>query len=110
MVSRDDILAILRAHRDLGPHYDEQLADQLWTLTHQGTPPQEVSASKGGMPLVLGKMVRPPRLKMGWRPIIFLLLAIPLTAVAGYFGAALGVIAALLMVGLMAFLDIWWSA
>ena len=108
MVSRDDILAILRAHRDLGPHYDEQLADQLWTLTHQGTPPQEVAGSKFGMRLVLGKMARPPRLI--WRPVIFLLLAIPLTAVAGYFGSALGVIASLVIVGLMAFLDNRWSA
>lgn len=105
MVSRDDILAILRAHRDLGPHYDEQLADQLWTLTHQGTPSEKTVGSKFGMRLALGTIGRPPRLKMGWRPIVFLLLAIPLTAVAGYFGAALGVIAALLVVGLMAFLE-----
>jgi hypothetical protein len=108
MVSRDDILAILRAHRDLGPHYDEQLADQLWTLTRQGTVPSEVGGSKLGMRLVLGKIARPPRLI--WRPVVLLLLAIPLTAVAGYFGSTLGVIASLLIVGLMAFFDHLWSA
>lgn len=109
MVSRDDILAILRAHRDLGPHYDEQLADQLWILTQQAAPPGETIRSPFGMSFDFGKISRPRRFSFGWRPVTFLLLGTPLTAVAGYFGAALGVIAALFVVALMACLETLWS-
>lgn len=30
--SKDDVLAILKAHRDLGPEYDSHLADQIMEL------------------------------------------------------------------------------
>ncbi len=109
MVSRDDILAILRAHRDLGPHYDEQLADQLWILTQQAAHPDKTGRHPLGIRFDLGKFSRSRRFRVGWRPVTFVLLGIPLTAVAGYFGAALGVVAALLVVGLMALLEVWWS-
>ena len=109
MVSRDDILAILRAHRDLGPHYDEQLADQLWVLTRQAARPEETTRSPFGMSFGFGKIARPRPFGWTWRPVTFLLMGIPLTAVAGYFGAALGVIGSLFVVALIACLETWWA-
>lgn len=49
--SRDDIVAILKAHRDLGPEYDQHLADQIIELVNRKTPAESPAkpARRGGV-------------------------------------------------------------
>lgn len=75
--SRDDIVAILKAHRDLGPEYDQHLADQIVDLVRKT--PTETPAK--------------PTRRGGFRHLggIFAL-SIPLIAIAGGEAHTVGVL------------------
>ncbi|NMP23467.1 hypothetical protein [Sulfobacillus harzensis] len=95
--SRDDIVAILRAHRDLGPEFDEHLADQILDLTKTEAPTS--------VPVVTGRTSRSRSRRLG--PIFAL--SIPLMAIAGGKAGTIGILAvvALDIVALIASLAFW---
>ncbi len=75
--NRDDIVAILKAHRDLGPEYDQHLAEQIIDLVRRA--PAEVPEK--------------PTRRGGFRHLggIFAL-SIPLMAIAGHEAHTAGVL------------------
>ncbi len=93
--NKDDVLAILKAHRDLGPEYDNHLADQildLWNQPGSRAPSEPVSRRDMDMSARFGR--RRERRGMG-RAIPFLGISIPLLAIAGSHAHTLGVLAVL---------------
>jgi hypothetical protein len=81
--TKEDVLAILRAHRELGPEYDTHLADQILDLwKHASYAPHDSRWDRRAS----GR-----RFRMG--PI--LALSIPLMAVAGHDAGTLGVVGVL---------------
>jgi len=85
--NKDDVLAILQAHRELGPEFDNHLADQILGLWR----PQ-------GQELPIVKRIAPNSYPEGRRfkqvtPV--LALSIPLLAIAGSYAGHMGVIAVL---------------
>ncbi|MCY0878749.1 MAG: hypothetical protein OWU84_07410 [Firmicutes bacterium] len=85
--TKEDILAILRAHRELGPEYDTHLADQIMNLWKQV--PYGSDEGWHGRRGAVGDRVR--RLRPG--PV--LALSIPLMAIAGHDAGALGILGVL---------------
>ena len=94
-VNKDEILAILKANRDLGPLYDEHTADQILDLM------QESKNDQASVPD--HKVSRDPRLE-GWqgrrnRPLGTIMpvlgISIPLLALAGGADHGLGTFAVL---------------
>lgn len=91
--TKDDVLAILKAHRDLGPEFDSHLADQIMDLWHHPDTntrnPSQATAffqnrasyreSRGGIR----------------RAIPLLALSIPLMGIAGGYAQVDGVMAVL---------------
>jgi hypothetical protein len=90
--TKDDVLAILRAHRDLGPEYDSHLADQIIDLWHHPR-----GSSHEGFPGFRRPM--PSGTRDGSfhsrRVAPILALSIPLLAIAGSYAHFAGVVAVL---------------
>lgn len=86
--TKEDVLAILKAHRDLGPEFDSHLADQILDLWH-------------------GRGAKPPRMRAGGdssrsgnrvgihRALPFLAISVALLAIAGGIDGGTGVLAVL---------------
>lgn len=92
--NKDDVLAILKAHRDLGPEYDNHLADQILDLWNRpGSHPPSEPVSRRDMDLS-ARFNRRDRRGMG-RAIPFLGISIPLLAIAGSHAGTPGVLAVL---------------
>jgi len=84
--TKDDVLAILKAHRELGPEFDSHLADQILDLW--GADPARKRA-RSAVPTVSDRPERP-----GWsghRALPVLALSIPLMAIAGHFAQIWGI-------------------
>lgn len=84
--TKDDVLAILKAHRDLGPEFDSHLADQILDLWGP-TSTRKWARSSGSSP-----SDRPWRSNWsGHRAVPVLALSIPLMAIAGHFAQIWGI-------------------
>ncbi len=92
--SKDDVLAILKAHRDLGPEYDNHLADQILDLwkEHPDARPQSGSAPSWDPQMSVRQTRRSERRGMA-RAIPFLGISIPLMAIAGNHAHTSGILA-----------------
>lgn len=113
--TRDDILAILKANRELGPEFDEHTADQLLDMMESSRPSEASPRTLEKMPKGLApwevfvwernqrRLDREQRrldrhqrrLDHGLSPVLVMVLSIPLLAVAGKVAGAFGVIAVL---------------
>ena len=93
--SKDDVLAILKAHRDLGPEYDNHLADQIMDLWKRpGTRGKSEPALAPDMDAAARFERRRERHGMA-RSMPFLGISIPLLAIAGGEAHTTGVLAVL---------------
>lgn len=79
--TKDDVLAILKAHRDLGPEFDNHLADQILDLWHHGSQASgrrsRLFREAGGEKPARGSHTRSQKIYS------VLALSIPLLAIAG---------------------------
>lgn len=89
--TKDDVLAILKAHRDLGPEFDSHLADQILDLWHFS------GARRGSTrPVVSTPMAGEREGRSGLhRAIPLLKISIPILAIAGWMAHGPGVMAVL---------------
>ena len=84
--TKEDVVAILQAHRELGPEFDSHLADQimdLWRKTAHGKPRERRERQERREHQSMRSVV--PALTM----------SIPLLAIAGHYAHDLGVLAVL---------------
>ncbi|CAB1127898.1 protein of unknown function [Candidatus Hydrogenisulfobacillus filiaventi] len=79
--TREEIRAIIRAHRELGPAYEDQLVDQLLGVLQSRRPAGEPG----------------PRRRSRGLAVLTLVLSVPLMGVAGRDAGALGVLGVLLL-------------
>lgn len=91
--TKDDVLAILKAHRDLGPEFDSHLADQIIDLWGPATGKRRREPN----PIFQNLTVRSPREgRAGLRRVMPVLgISIPLLAIAGGEAGHFGVLAVL---------------
>ena len=100
-VNKQDILAVLKANRDLGPDYDEHAAEQILALMPEKTPgtPDDVAAYLAQLPHQERRQIlrrfRKDR-SSGSLPGL-LVLSIPLMAIAAGAAHSAGVFAVVVM-------------
>ncbi len=87
--TKDDVLAILKAHRDLGPEFDQHLADQILDLWNRGKPAEKKPESRPERRREFTER-NPRRGGMG-HAIPYFALSIPLLAIAGVIAKEPGV-------------------
>ncbi len=110
--TRDDILAILQANRELGPEFDEHTADQILEMmktapTVDGSQPAQEAMPKGLAPwevfawerhqrrLARDQRRRDRRQTPEWIIFPVMGLSIPLMGIAGHVAGSTGVVAVL---------------
>ncbi|WP_053959416.1 hypothetical protein [Sulfobacillus thermosulfidooxidans] len=90
-IQKEDIIAILKANRELGPDYDEHTAEQLLNLIHKGNKPTTLTENDLTTPV----RIKPRHKERGPVATVpsVLALSIPLLAVAH--GSTIGMVGVL---------------
>ena len=90
-LTREELLAILKANRSLGPEYDEETARQILDRVRSGS-----TASTSNQTAVREDRGRRGR-RRGRSPVVYFALSIPLLAIAGKDAHSIGVLAVLVL-------------